>query len=197
MDYTYQYQYCLNISYNEAGTPGLGSAIFLHCLGPFKPYTGGCVAIPKDQMITVMQNVREDCVVVIDSLRNLSPKTWEDWGLGEKADLQIDYGSSERFTVEDRDAAIAVIRKEFSSWEGCELRSIRYAGDESDSEENVKWLNEHEGEHAFTECIEFLSDFRAPLEGGGAWEPGEEYTGWNWWLGRAEGGDWELVDSGY
>ncbi len=81
VDYTYQYQYCLNISYNEEGTPGLGSAIFLHCLGPIKPYTGGCVAIPQDQMITVMQNVREDCVVVIDSLEKLSPETWESYDL--------------------------------------------------------------------------------------------------------------------
>ena len=81
LDYTYQYQYCLNISYNAEGTPGLGSAIFLHCLGPQKPYTGGCVAIPQDRMITVMQNVREDCVVVIGSLENLIPELWDEWGL--------------------------------------------------------------------------------------------------------------------
>ena len=79
VDYTFQYQYCLNISYNADGTPGLGSAIFLHCLGPYKPYTGGCVAIPQEQMVKVMQNVREDCVVVIDSLWNLSPDTWSGW----------------------------------------------------------------------------------------------------------------------
>ena len=81
VDYTYQYQYCLNISYNEEGEAGKGSAIFLHCLGPYKPYTGGCVAIPKDQMIKVMKNVEKDCVVVIDYLQNLSPETYEDWGL--------------------------------------------------------------------------------------------------------------------
>ena len=82
IDYTYQYQYCLNISYNEKGTPGLGSAIFLHCLGPVKPYTGGCVAIPQDKMLTVMQHVHPDCAVVIDSLETLSPETWEQLGLG-------------------------------------------------------------------------------------------------------------------
>ena len=81
VDYLFQYQYCLNISYNEEGTPGLGSAIFLHCVGPYKPYTGGCVAIPEEEMATVMKNVNEDCVVVIDSLKNLSPETWEAWGL--------------------------------------------------------------------------------------------------------------------
>ena len=81
IDYNYEYQYCLNISYNEEGTPARGSAIFLHCLGPLKPYTGGCVAIPKQKMQKVMQNAKTDCVVIIDSLQNLSPKTWEDLGL--------------------------------------------------------------------------------------------------------------------
>ena len=71
VDCVYEYQYCLNISYNDAGTPGAGSAIFLHCLGSRKPYTGGCVAIPMEQMLFVMQHVRPDCAVVIDSLENL------------------------------------------------------------------------------------------------------------------------------
>ena len=71
VDYEYQYQYCLNISFNEEGAPGRGSAIFLHCLGPVKPYTGGCVAIPENIMRLVMQTVREDCVVVIDTLENM------------------------------------------------------------------------------------------------------------------------------
>ena len=71
VDYEYQYQYCLNISFNEEGTPGRGSAIFLHCLGPMKPYTGGCVAIPENLMKQVMQRVQPDCVVVIDTLENM------------------------------------------------------------------------------------------------------------------------------
>lgn len=71
VDYVYEYQYCLNISYNDSGTPGAGSAIFLHCLGNRKPRTGGCVAIPMEQMYYVMQHVSPDCVVVIDSMDNL------------------------------------------------------------------------------------------------------------------------------
>ncbi len=74
VDYEYQYQYCLNISFNEEGTPGRGSAIFLHCLGPWKPYTGGCVAIPENIMKLVMQRVREDCVVVIDTMENMESR---------------------------------------------------------------------------------------------------------------------------
>ena len=71
VDYAYEYRYCLNISYNDKGTAGLGSAIFLHCFGDKKPYTGGCVAIPEEKMKYVMQKVSADCVVVIDSFKNL------------------------------------------------------------------------------------------------------------------------------
>lgn len=79
IDYDPHYTYAMNISYNEDGTPGLGSAIFLHCFGPYKPYTGGCVAIPVENMRFVMQNVRPDCVIVIDYLKKLSPETAEKW----------------------------------------------------------------------------------------------------------------------
>ena len=77
IDYPYHYQYCLNISYNEEGTPGLGSAIFLHCLAPAKPFTGGCVSIPEDRMRFVMQKVDENTAVVIDTYDALSGG--EDW----------------------------------------------------------------------------------------------------------------------
>lgn len=48
-----------------------GSAIFLHCFGPQKPWTGGCVAVPKDVMPRIMRSVRADCVVVIDTFEGL------------------------------------------------------------------------------------------------------------------------------
>ena len=71
VDYTRQYQYCLNISYNPDCKTDAGSAIFLHCLGPSKPFTGGCIAIPENQMKVVMQNVKPGCAVVIDTLEKL------------------------------------------------------------------------------------------------------------------------------
>jgi L,D-peptidoglycan transpeptidase YkuD (ErfK/YbiS/YcfS/YnhG family) len=77
IDYPYHYQYCLNISYNEKCKPGLGSGIFLHCLGPAKPFTAGCVSIPEDHMKYVMQHVDEKTVVVIDSYEKLS--NGEEW----------------------------------------------------------------------------------------------------------------------
>ncbi len=71
VEYNPHYTYVLNMDYNAECTPGKGSALFLHCLGPIKPWTGGCVAIPVDKMKFVMQNVTPDCVLVIDSLENL------------------------------------------------------------------------------------------------------------------------------
>ena len=79
VDYDPHYTYALNISYNSDCIVGVGSAIFLHCFGPMKPYTGGCVAIPENQMRLVMQRLDPQCVVIIDYLRNLSPETADSW----------------------------------------------------------------------------------------------------------------------
>ncbi|MBO4301672.1 MAG: L,D-transpeptidase family protein [Desulfovibrio sp.] len=71
IEYTKPYQYCLNISYNEAGKPGLGSAIFLHCYSR-NSYTGGCVAIPEDDMRRLLRALRPGCRIIIAELENLN-----------------------------------------------------------------------------------------------------------------------------
>ena len=70
IDYSLAYKYCLNISYNEEGTPKKGSAIFLHCFTKNK-FTGGCVAIPEEKMIEVLRHVKDSCVVVMDEAKNI------------------------------------------------------------------------------------------------------------------------------
>lgn len=123
---------------------------------------------------------------------------WIDAHSENRADeVQIDYGTSELYSEDEMDEAIAAICEEFDSWEGCELHSLQYAGDDCSTKENIDWLNSLGDGHDFTECMEFVSEFHSPAEGGGAWEPDEEYTGWQWWLGRSEGGSWELVSWGY
>ena len=59
------YDYALALNYNSANTPGLGSAIFLHC-STGTP-TAGCIAIPKDSMKQVLEKVEPGCVVIIDT----------------------------------------------------------------------------------------------------------------------------------
>lgn len=71
IEYNPHYTYALNMGYNAECTPGKGSALFLHCFGPIKTWTGGCVAIPTEKMKFVLQNVAPDCILVIDSLENL------------------------------------------------------------------------------------------------------------------------------
>ena len=116
---------------------------------------------------------------------------------------EIDYGNSELYTQEDMDQAIEMIEKEFGTWEGCELYNIRYASDDANSAENIKWMNELAGEkdidQEFTQCIEFLSDFHSPAEPGEdtAWEADTDYTDWQWWLARTDGGEWQLMTFGY
>ena len=117
---------------------------------------------------------------------------------GEEAtEVMLDYGTSKLFSDEEMDDAIALILEEFNSWEGCEMQAICYAGDECNSAENVAWMNSLGDGQEFTQCIEFVSEFHSPGEGGGAWEPDTEYTGWQWWLARPEGGSWALMTWGY
>ena len=114
----------------------------------------------------------------------------------EPAPAEIDCGSSALYTREELAEAVDRICEEFASFEGCELHSLRYAGDESCTEENLRWMNELDPDGHFTQVAEFLMDFHSPAEGGGAWEPDEEYTDWQWWLARGEGG-WEVLTWGY
>jgi L,D-peptidoglycan transpeptidase YkuD (ErfK/YbiS/YcfS/YnhG family) len=50
------YNYALNINYNADCTPGLGSAVFLHCYNDIG-FTTGCIAIPESNMKTLVKEV--------------------------------------------------------------------------------------------------------------------------------------------
>lgn len=63
------YHYVLSLDYNPNCTPGVGSAIFLHC-STNRP-TGGCISVPEDQMITILKNVQPGCQIIIDSANGL------------------------------------------------------------------------------------------------------------------------------
>ena len=112
----------------------------------------------------------------------------------------VDYGESELYTDEDIAAAVKLIEAQIDSWEGVELKSLRYAGDEAVTEENLAWMNELAGKDAeqpFTQVIEFVSDFHVGENAETTFEADHDYTGWQWWLARTEGGDWQLLTWGY
>ena len=118
-----------------------------------------------------------------------------------RAEVSIDYGSSSLYSKEDMDEAIERIQAEFGTWEGCELHSLTYGSDDECNAENVAWMNEleaaNDAKEQFSQCIMFKSDFRSPKNGGGAWNPDQEYTDWQWWLARSENGPWKLMTWGY
>ena len=119
---------------------------------------------------------------------------------GDTSKVEIDYGASSVYSKEEIDSAIEIIKKQFASFEGCELHSLSYMPDEEcNNADNIKWMNDlrtDDNKEAFTQCIAFESSFRSPKKGGGAWEANEEYT-WSWWLARSEGGEWNLMTWGY
>ncbi len=64
------YNYCVAVGYNKEQTPYKGSAIFLHCMDG--PGTGGCIAIPEEAMVTILENISGQAYILIDDAENLA-----------------------------------------------------------------------------------------------------------------------------
>lgn len=120
-------------------------------------------------------------------------------GTAPESEVEIDLGSSTLYTQEELTEAAIQIKCDFASWAGCELHSLRYAGDESNSEENIQWLNSLNEGANYTQVAEFLMNFHSPVDENAptAWDPDQEYEDYQWWLARGEDGGWEIVSTGY
>ena len=118
-------------------------------------------------------------------------------GAAKDTDVAIDYGESDLYSREELEEAAVQIMCSFAAWEGCELHSLRYAGDECNTEKNVEWLNSLNEEAGYTQTAEFLGSFHSPAKEGGAWEPDMEYEDYQWWLGRTDDDGWDIVTWGY
>ncbi|MBR1749265.1 MAG: M15 family metallopeptidase [Ruminococcus sp.] len=113
-------------------------------------------------------------------------------------DVTIDYGKSDIYSKEDLEAAVIQIKCKFASWAGCELKSIRYAGDKAITDKNIKWLNEINPDGKYKEIAEFLMDFHTPKDVGElTFNANQDYTDFQWWLARTEDDGWEIVTFGY
>ena len=123
-------------------------------------------------------------------------------GRNPAANAAIDLGTSSVYTEDERTAAVRLILNEFRTWNGCELHSVSFAGDVECNEKNLAWLNElraaNDAEEPFTQCILFLSDFHSPKnDRNSGFNDDFEYTDWQWWLARSDGGKWKLITWGY
>lgn len=118
-------------------------------------------------------------------------------GAAKETDPALDFGNSKLYTKEELSDAFVNVKCQMAAWKGVELTSLKYAGDECSSEENLKWVNSLEEGTKYTKAIEILSSFRTPKEDAGAFDPDKDYTDYQWWLACGSDGDWNIVSSGY
>lgn len=109
----------------------------------------------------------------------------------------VDYGSSKLYTNEDIDKAADVVAKTIEGFDGCDLYTLTFAGDDVCKQE-LTYVNDlvDDTNVVYDDCIVFYSEFRSPIFGGGAWNSNDIYT-WSWYLGREQGGEWVLETYGY
>ncbi len=113
---------------------------------------------------------------------------------GKVSEVKTHDVASEIHSQEDISKAIDTIKSEFkSSWSGCTLTEIYYAGDEY-SKDYQDWADRNNAD----EVIVLLSSFDVDSSGGdGSLNSDSTYDNWNWILVRTAGGEWKHVDHGY
>ncbi len=121
------------------------------------------------------------------------------------ADATVDYGTSSTYTEADIDSALDPVLTEFTSWKGCTLKKIAYAGDDACDADEVAYVNELReaqmpDEPKFDQALVLTSEFHSPSgedAANTAWEPDTDYTDWTWHLGRTgDDGEWKLLTWG-
>ena len=139
-----------------------------------------------------------DSPEIAREIMSLPGMTLEVW-LGDVTDAEpaVDLGTSQLYTQAELDEAAIQVKCKFASFAGCELHSLRYAGDECNSEENIQWANTLDEGKDYIQVARFLTDFHSPAEGAGAWDPDTEYKDYTWTLARSAEGGWQLLDWGY
>lgn len=118
-------------------------------------------------------------------------------GAVNETDVTVDLGKSAVYSEEELKEMAVLIKCQFAAWKDCELHSIRYAGDEAVSEENLKWINSMSENTEYVKVAEFLMDFHSPKVSENAFESDTEYRDYQWWLGCDQEGSWEIVSWGY
>lgn len=112
------------------------------------------------------------------------------------------------YSEEDYDEAVECVKEFFPQFENCELRTLRYAGDRTASQEagccsRPDIIAEHEKAAENMEYIVLSSDFYVNPEPlfhscNDAWKHDSVYSGWTWTLSRTKGSsEWTICNYGY
>ena len=136
----------------------------------------------------------------VDTAKEITSKgiTFEEYlGTASGAKVDIDYGKSKIYKEKDLKDAVIQIKCKFAFWNNCELKSIRYAGDEAVNDKNIKRLNKINPEGKYKEIAEFLMDFHSgDNTGDTTLESNHDYKDYQWWLAKDKDGGWEIVTFG-
>ncbi len=118
-------------------------------------------------------------------------------GTVHPTEVKVDYGTSKLYTKEELKEAAIQVKCKFAGFDGCGLQSLRYAGDECNTEENIKWMNELDEGKEYIQVVEILTDFHVSENSKSTLNPGEDYNDYQWWLARTKDSGWQLLNWGY
>lgn len=178
------------------------SAAYLLALAILIPVMAGCGKkaenTEKPAETTEVSESKEatEATEVLESEKAAETEKETQQETGASYDFVVDYKTSEMYSEDDMNKAIDVILREFNTWEGCVMKELSYTDDQK-CEDNLSYINTLAVDTKYDECIVFTSTFHSPVEGGDAWEPDYDYGNWEWYLGRTDGGDWDLLTWGY
>ncbi|ARK32370.1 DUF4829 domain-containing protein [Halalkalibacter krulwichiae] len=121
--------------------------------------------------------------------------------VGKTHNVQVSIEESTKFSEEEINAAIAVVKRKFMGFRGCELTDLWYSESHSNqySEDYLKYGNGSLNEDNDGNVIVLLSNFDVNSSGGdGSFEPNSTQSDWKWILVRDRKTDkWRVDDWGY
>lgn len=118
-------------------------------------------------------------------------------GVVNSSDVNVDLGTSEMYTEEELKEAAIQVKCKFATFKGCELQSVRYIGDGSNTQDNIRWLNSLNEGAEYIKVAEFITDFHTPKEGSESFSADQDVRAYPWWLAQNKDGGWHLVKWGY
>ena len=79
-------------------------------------------------------------------------------------------------------------RASFATFDGCMLQSLCYADNESNTDENIKWLHSLDEGAEYTKAAEFLMDFHTSEENSGAFRNDKDMNDYQWLITQDKDG---------
>jgi hypothetical protein len=119
---------------------------------------------------------------------------------GRTDDAEVVIGESTRFSPAEIEDAVAAVKDDFREFKDCVLLEIRYdeAFSDTGADSYLRYGGGSGGGVARENVMVLESSFHVGKSAGPAWNRDTDYTGYAWYLVRAEGSAaWQVVDYGY